>query len=376
MRVAIVGGGVIGCSIAYYLRNAGADVVLLERGELAGEASGAAAGLLILPDRAATPGPFRDLCITSLDMYRELIPRIEKESGIDVRCLASGILVTAETPERVPILRSFAKWQREQGGEADWVEGEALKALEPALGPRVRGAVYTSDDLNVDPGLVTQAIGRAAERAGVDIRTNVAVGGFRKRSGRVESILTSNGSVTADAVVLAAGPWTGALATKLGFPLKTPPMRGQMLAYRTTAVRHAIWGEDGYLVPKLALSGAEGTGGLLFAGATVEDAGFRKHTTKRALAGLRAMATRLVPALRHTEVAGAWAGLRPGSEDGWPVIGRLPTCENVYVATGHFRNGILLAPVTGKAVTQLVLEGGAVMGLEAFGAERFESERL
>ena len=210
-----------------------------------------------------------------------------------------------------------------------------------------------------------------SERAGVEIRTGVSVAGFRRRGQRVEAVATSAGPVKADAVVLAAGPWTGALAAKLGFPLKTPPMRGQMLAYRTTAVRHAVWGEDGYLVPKLALSGAEGTGGLLFAGATVEDAGFRKHTTQRALAGLRAMATRLVPSLRRAEVASAWAGLRPGSEDGWPVIGRVPAWENAYVATGHFRNGILLAPVTGKLVTQLVLEGGTEMDVSAFGPERF-----
>jgi glycine oxidase len=369
MRVAIVGGGVIGCSIAYHLRQAAADVVLLERGELAGEASGAAAGLLILPDRATAPGPFRDLCLASLEMYRELIPRIEKESGIDVRCLASGILVTAESPERVPMLRSFAEWQRKDGVNAEWVEGEALRALEPALGPRVLGAVYTKDDLNVDPGLVTQAIGRAAERARVEMRTGVAVSGFSQRGGRIVGVRTSDGAVPADAVVLAAGPWTGSLAAKLGFSLKTPPMRGQMLAYRTTKVRHAIWGEDGYLVPK--------TGGFLFAGATVEDAGFRKHTTERGLAGLRAMAARLAPVLRHTEVASAWAGLRPGSEDGWPVIGRVPGCENVYVATGHFRNGILLAPVTGKAVAQMLLTGGTdVPGMDAFVPERLVAVRV
>ena len=363
MKAAVVGGGVIGCSVAYYLRKAGADVVLLERGELAGEASGAAAGLLILPDRAATPGPFRELCVASLEMYRELIPRIEKESGIDVRCLASGILVTAETPERAHTLRAFARFQRDQGDEADWVEGETLRALEPALSHKVLGAVYTAGDLNVDPGLVTNAIGRAAQRAGVEVRTGVEVTGFARSGKRLRGVQTSSGTVEADAVVLAAGPWTGALAGKLGFPLKTPPKRGQMIAYRTSAVRHAIWGENGYLVPK--------TGGFLFAGATVEDAGFRKHTTKRALAGLRAMASRLVPALRRAEAASAWAGLRPGSPDDMPVIGRLPGWENVFVAAGHFRNGILLAPVTGKLVTQLVLEGGTEMGLEAFGPERF-----
>jgi glycine oxidase len=371
---------VIGCSVAYYLRGAGAEVVLLERGELAGEASGAAAGLLILPDRATAPGPFRELCVASLDMYRELIPRIEKESGVDVHCLASGILVTAEAAERVPILRSFAEWQRGQGIAAEWVEGEALRALEPALSPRVLGAVYTADDLNVDPAMVTQAIGRAAQRSGVDVRTQVSVAGFLRRGGQVEGVTTTEGTVKADAFVLAAGPWTGLLASKLGVRLKTPPMRGQMLAYETGAVRHAIWGENGYLVPKLALSGAErpvlsgveGTGGLLYAGATVEDAGFRKHTTKRGLAGLRAMAAKLVPSLRRADVASAWAGLRPGSEDGWPVIGRLPGQENVYVATGHFRNGILLAPATGKLVTQMVLEGGTEMDVTAFGAERFQ----
>jgi glycine oxidase len=349
-------------------------VVLLERGELAGEASGAAAGLLILPDRAAAPGPFRDLCVASLDMYREMIPRIEKESGLDVHCLTSGILVTAETPERVPVLRSFAKWQREQAIEANWVEGEALRELEPALSPRVLGAVHTADDLNVDPAMITKAIGQAAVRAGADIRTCVSVAGFLRKGGDVSAVTTSEGTVAADAVVLAAGPWTGLLCRKLGFALKTPPMRGQMLAYRTTAVRHAIWGEYGYLVPKVALSGADGTGGMLFAGATVENAGFRKHTTQRALAGLRAMATRLVPGLRRAEVAGAWAGLRPGSADGMPVIGRVPGLKNAYVATGHFRNGILLAPVTGKLVTQLVLEGGTEIALEAFGPERFSRE--
>jgi glycine oxidase len=276
--------------------------------------------------------------------------------------VTSGLLVTAETPERVPVLRSLAAWQREQGFKSDWVEGEALRALEPGLSPRVLGAVYSAGDLNVDPARITNAIGRAAAKAGADLRTCVSVAGFLREDGRVAGVTTSEGTVAADAVVLAAGPWTGLLCQKLGIALQTPPMRGQMIAYRSTALRHAVWGENGYLVPK--------TGGFLFAGATVEDTGFRKRTTTRALAGLRAMAARLVPALRHAEVASSWAGLRPGSPDGMPVIGRMPGWENVYVATGHFRNGILLAPVTGKLVTQLLLESGTEMPLEAFGPER------
>ena len=136
-----------------------------------------------------------------------------------------------------------------------------------------------------------------------------------------------------------------------------------MIAYRANGVRHAIWGEQGYLVPK--------AGGILYAGATVEDVGFRKRTTPRALAGLRRMATALVPGLRRSEVASEWAGLRPGSPDDMPIIGPLPQKENVYVATGHFRNGILLAPITGKLISQLILEGRTEMPLEPFSPARF-----
>ncbi len=148
-------------------------------------------------------------------------------------------------------------------------------------------------------------------------------------------------------------------------------MRGQMLAYRAAPVRHIIWGEDGYLVPKPALSRAEGAGGFLYAGATVEDVGFRSKTTRRGLAGLRRMARRLVPALRYGEVASAWAGLRPGSPDGYPIIGRLPGWPNVYVASGHFRNGILLGPITGKLIAQLIIEGKTEMPLGPFSPSRF-----
>jgi glycine oxidase len=179
-------------------------------------------------------------------------------------------------------------------------------------------------------------------------------------------VSTSLGDIAdADAVVIAAGPWTQALAQRLGATVPTPPMRGQMIAYRTDAINHAIWGEDGYLVPK--------SGGILYAGATVEDVGFRKRTTPRALAGLRQMATTLVPSLRRTEIASEWAGLRPGSPDDQPIIGRLPGRENVYVATGHFRNGILLAPITGKLMSQLILKGKTEMPLEPFSPARFDT---
>jgi glycine oxidase len=141
-------------------------------------------------------------------------------------------------------------------------------------------------------------------------------------------------------------------------------MRGQMIAYRSDSIHHAVWGEDGYLVPK--------PGGLIFAGATIEDVGFRKTTTTKALTALRRMSAALVPDLAQAEVARSWAGLRPGSPDGMPIVGRVPGRDNAFIATGHFRNGILLAPITGKLVADLVLTGKADRRLRPFSPNRFK----
>ena len=367
--VIIVGGGVIGCACAYYLAKAGAGVTLVEKREIAGEASGAAAGMLVPPAEAAACGPFRDLSRAGLAVYPELIAGLSDETGIDVQYTDSGLLLTAATEGRAAALRAIARWSASSGQlgmPLEWVEGGPLRALEPGLSKRLLGAAYSPQARHVNPGLLTQALARGAAGRGATLRQGAGVAGFIGRAGRVTGVRTTAGdAVDAGHVVLAAGSWTGRLARRLGANVPTPPMRGQMLAYRSNAVRHILWGEDGYLVPK--------AGGFLFAGATVEDAGFRPRTTGRGLAGLRRMARSIVPSLRYGEVASAWAGLRPGSPDGLPVIGRLPGWENVYVATGHFRNGILLGPVTGKLIAQLIGGVRTDVPLAPFRAERFGS---
>jgi len=366
--VVIVGGGVIGCACAYYLAKAGAGVTLVEKREIAGEASGAAAGMLVPPAEAAASGPFRDLSRAGLALYPELIAGLRDETGIDVQYTDSGLLLTAATEGRAGALRAAVRWSAsggEPGMPLEWVEGGPLRALEPALSERLLGAAYSPEARHVNPGLLTQALARGAAGRGATLRQGEGVAGFVRRGGRVAAVRTADGdTVDAGHVVLAAGPWTGRLARRLGAEVPTRPMRGQMLAYRSNAVRHILWGEDGYLVPK--------AGGFLFAGATVEDAGFRPRTTARGLSGLRRMARSLVPALGYGEVASAWAGLRPGSPDGLPIIGRLPGWENVYVATGHFRNGILLGPITGKLIAQLIVGEPTEVPLAPFRAERFE----
>lgn len=359
MNVVVVGGGIIGCSIAYHLQKAGAAVTLLERGEIGGEASGAAAGMLIAPIEDTGNRAFDDLRRASLEMYPVLLDDVQRMSRVDIEYKVPGMLRTARTETMARQLQRLARKH-----DLEWLEGAALRNLEPALDERVLGAAFAAKDADLNPGLLTQALAKAAEKLGAKVRKRTMLIGFLGRGPRIEGVSTNRGDIHAiDALVLAAGPWSESLSMRLGVRLPTPPMRGQMLAYRSKAIRHAIWGEDGYLIPKPR--------GQVFAGATIEDVGFRKTTTARALAGLRRMATALVPALDTATVASSWAGLRPGSPDGLPIIGRLPGKDNIYVATGHFRNGVLLAPITGRLVAEMILSGRAHKRLKPFAPNRF-----
>src|SRR6266487_2466090 len=189
MKVVIAGGGVIGSAIAFYLTAAGADAVLVERGELAGEASGAAAGLLIPPDRAAAPGPFRDICLASLALYRPVIERVQRESGIDVQCLGAGILIVAQTESRVALLQAHARWQTEHGVPTRWLKRAALSELVPPLSPQVHGAAF------------------AAKTRGAHLTTGTMQTGFPDRRSRVTCVSTKLGDIPeAQCGARAAGP--------------------------------------------------------------------------------------------------------------------------------------------------------------------------
>jgi glycine oxidase len=292
-------------------------------------------------------------------MYPGLVEEVQAQSGIDVEYKRPGMLRTVRTDRAAQAMREIADAQP----GLEWVDASALRELEPALAHDVIGAVYSEGDADLNPGLWTNALAAAAERLGCELMRGTSVTGFEGTGGRITEVSTDNGDIHADAVVLAAGPWTEVLTMHLGTMVPTPPKRGQMIAYRSNVLRHAVWGEDGYLVPKLR--------GFVWAGATVEDAGFEKTNTPEALLEIETMAIALVPALAHADVASTWAGLRPGSPDGLPIIGAMPGKANVFLACGHFRNGILLAPVTGRLVADLILGGRLDERLAPFSAERF-----
>lgn len=364
MKVVIAGGGVIGCAIAYYLAKAGADVTVLERGNIAQEASSAAAGMILSPFDELGPRPLVRLQRASFDMYPKLVKQLEQESGSDIEYRLCGLIRPAADEKRAQHLRALTKRSRNQKAGVEWVDGSVLRELEPALCDGLLGAAFSQHDADVNPGLLTRAFAKAAANHGATIRRRVPFAGFVSSGHRLTGIKAGNRSQDGfDAIVLAAGSWTKALAERLSANVPTMPIRGQMVSYRSKALRHSVWGEGGYLVPKPR--------GQVFAGATVEDVGFRVRTTSQGIASLRAMACSLVPGLRQRETVSEWAGLRPGTPDGLPIIGKLPKRDNVFVATGHFRNGILLAPITGKLMSELILTGKTSIPLDPFSPRRF-----
>jgi len=360
--VLIVGGGVIGCALAYFLAQEGARPLVLERKEIGGEASGASAGMLAPLAEAQGPGPFLDLALRSLDMFPTLVDELQAATGIDVGYSRCGLLRVALTTEEGAELAAHHRWLSGLGRDVELLDGEQARLLEPRLSPQVTAGLFSPQEGQVDAGRLTQALARAAQSLGARVEVGREVRSLLRRRRRVLGVDAGGERVHAGAVVVAAGAWSGALLRRLGLPIATPPVRGQMLAYRGHVVRHIVWGPEGYLVPK-----AEG---FTYAGATVEMVGFRARTTREGVRRLRRMAATLVPSLAGAEPASAWAGLRPGSPDGLPVLGPVPGWEGLWVATGHFRNGVLLAPVTGLGLAGWLTRGQAA-GLEAFSPARF-----
>ena len=309
------------------------------------------------------PDALHELCLASLRLFPSLADRLPEETGIDIEYLRSGVLRLALSDADVDELRALA--EREPLGQGmERVDRDALRRLEPRLAS-TRGGVYFPDLCQVNPHRLAQALAQAAVTRGATLRQGVTVRKLVTSSARVTGVRTSEGRLTAGQVVIAAGSWTAALGRRLGANLPVRPMRGQMLAFPnfSSPIRHIVFWHDAYLVPK--------ANGFLFAGSTVEDVGFRNNTTAKGLAGLRRMAATLVPSLAYSEVSSDWAGLRPGSPDGLPMLGPVPGWEGLSVASGHFRKGILLSPITGRLMAQLLTEGRTEVSLEPFSPSRF-----
>ena len=363
--VVIVGGGVIGCSIAYHLRKAGIGVTVIDQGEIGAEASSAAAGLLAPLGSLAGPGPFADLLLASFALFPTLVPELEDVSGIRVEYERTGALRVVRNPKNVSNLRKRMKAWQPLGLQMRWLTGEEARQLEPTLAPDVCAALYAPEESQVRASQVVKAFGQAAANLGATLLSHTRITGIQQQHGRVTALTTSQGeSITCHHLVVATGAWAAQWSEWLHIQLAVVPQRGQILALRQPAppLRHIIFGEAAYLAPK--------QDSTVVVGATKEEVGFDKQLTAGGIVWLLSTANRLIPSLEQSAIERMWAGLRPKTPDNLPILGTAPGWENVTLATGHGSVGIMLSAITGQTLAELLVTGAAPKLIRPFALER------
>ncbi len=368
--VAIIGGGLIGCAIAHRLASRGLDVCVIERGEPGAEASAAAGGMLSPLAEAEQAGPFLDLALTSLDRFPAFVEQIEEASGLDVDYdRTSGKLHIALNDPAAGKLRERLEWQRRAGFEVELLEGDDARRIEPALSPTVLSALLLHRDHRVDNRLLGHAAWLAAARVGARFRLGASAIGVTLEGGgtRASGVRLAQGdAVAAGQVVVAAGAWSAQL-DGLPRPLPVFPVRGQMVAVESVPplLGHVVHSTECYLVPRST--------GRLVIGSTMERAGFRREVTAGAVHRLIAAAFDAVPSVADAAFADAWMGFRPGTPDELPILGEDPEVQGLHYATGHFRNGILLAPITAELLAASVTDETPSLDMRPFAPDRFRS---
>lgn len=363
--IIVVGAGIVGCSVAYHLARRGVKgVLVLERGRIGGEASGAAAGMLAPQCEAAGPGPFLDLCLAARRYYERLAPELKDLTRIDIEYLDWGILYLLDE-EGDEAAEGRYRWQKELGLKVERLTSEEVWKLEPGLTKAIGGALFFPGDHHVNNTELVRALAQAARSLGVRIVEGCPVTGFVYEGDRVAGIRTPDEIYTASHIVLCTGAWSGQLGALLGRRIPVEPARGQILYAELPEppLRHPVWGKGGYLVPRL-------NGGLIV-GSTVEYVGFEKQVTLDGIRRLSDLVLALLPGVGGQPFMRAWAGLRPHAKDGLPLIGPLTDLEGLSIATGHFRNGILLGPFTGRLVSESMLGESLSFPIEAFSPKRF-----
>lgn len=366
--VLIIGGGVIGLSLARQLHKKGAGkITIVERGVLGREASYAAAGMLAPQTDADCEDDFFRFCRESNDLYAGFAAELFDETGIDIELDPNGTLYVAFNETESAELRKRFEWQRGAGMAVEHLTAEETRKAEPFVSPDVRESLFFPEDLQVENRKLVQALRLYAELNGIAIRENTEVTGLLANGPLVTGASTPGGPLSAGKVVLATGAWTSLIQLPPGtVPLNVKPIKGQMIAFQTAKrlFQRVIYGSGGYLVPRID--------GRVLAGATVEDAGFDKEMTGAGLEFLREIAVGIAPSLGGLEISEEWAGLRPFAPDGLPVLGEIPGYENLLTATAHYRNGILLAPLTARIMAEKITGRGSSEYFEFFGPGRFE----
>ena len=362
-QVVIVGGGVAGCATAYYLGQAGIKTTIVEREGIGSQASGWSAGGL--NPLQGIPGPLAPFALASYRLHLALWPELEGLVGHGCDARLVTVVYVALSEADLPELREYqASFDSTEGFSARWLEPADLRELEPRLSPKAIGGLALEGNGVVDSYAYTNLLAEAAQRLGTTVRRG-EVRGLQRSGGRATGVILADGVLSADRVVIALGPWTGEAERWLGTPLPIEPLKGEICRLELDGPPLPVdfHGNDVALYRR--------AGEQVWCGTTLESRGFDREPSRSAREMLLGKAVDLMPAMARARLIKQTACLRPVAPDGLPILGRAPGWENVYLATGAGRKGILLSPAMGKSTAELIVSGSSTLDIAAYSAERF-----
>lgn len=365
-KILIVGGGVIGLSIARELHIAGVrDITVVDKGTLGREASWAAAGMLAPNVEAEHADDFYKFCAASNEIYPNFVRKLVDETGCDIDYRKCGTIEIALSEDDAAVLSAKLERQKLKGFKAHALDASEILSLEPSLSRDVVAGIHYPDDGYVDNRQLVGALSVYLRRNEIDVLENVKFATLSLDGDRITGAIVNGRTVDADLTILATGAWSSLI--KIGdraLPIDVKPIKGQMVAFadRSLDLRKVIVAPGAYLTPRVD--------GRILVGATVENVGFDKAINEEAIDRLIKAARQAMPTLERVEPAETWCGFRPFASDGMPIIGGFDEIDSLFVATAHFRNGILLAPLTAKIVADKIVDKIDSPFLEAFRPQR------
>jgi len=356
--VAIIGGGVIGSSIAFQLSKRGRSVVVLEKKQIASQSSGAAAGMLGAQSEFSSDSPVIPFALKSREMFPKIAEELKDLTGIDIGLIQKGLIKVAFTEEEEQALEEQFQFWKVRDSSVRSLNHQELHDLEPNVTIEAKKAMYIPHDGQVRADDLTHAFAKAASVYGAEIQEHTEVLSFSKDNNRIMGVITNKGAIYADQVVVCGGAWSFLLLKQTNLNLSMYPVKGECFSVITERplLEATIFSKSGcYIVPK--------KGNRLLIGATSIPNTFDQRVSVDGISSLLERAKMILPQLKDTKWEKVWSGIRPQTDDGIPYLGEHPQYKGLWVATGHYRNGILLSPITGVLLANL-LEGKRTEGLD------------
>ncbi|MDI3480877.1 MAG: hypothetical protein PWQ97_532 [Tepidanaerobacteraceae bacterium] len=384
--VVVIGGGVIGCSAAYHLAKRGVDVILVEKDDIASGTSGACDKAVLLQSK--NPGLHLKMALESIKLF----PEIQKDLDTDIEFKNNGGMIVIKTEEQWQVMKGFVQRQKKAGLKVELLGRDHALQRQPAFSRDILGATYSPMDGEVNPINLTLGFFRGAKKYGAKSMLSTEVKGIRVEKGRVSSVLTTGGEILTRFVVNACGVYAPVVGRMVGIDIPIIPRRGQIIVsepvppiihgdvncarYITAKFKPELLGDDEYARLGIGLSLGQTENGNLLIGGTREFVGYDKRTTHRALRAILKHAASLVPVLKDVSIIRSFAGLRPYTPDGLPILGEVENLRGFIMSAGHEGDGIALSAITGKIISEIIVDGRTSLNIdmEKLSLSRFKKE--